>query len=263
MNDNPWGDDYNTDDDDENGDDWKIHTFVWFRFVLFAMIFCIPLVRCILLFWRGGGRITFRRNENGRITGLEYHPPETNWTRPHLGDHDGTSTRRRKKKLTKEQVMELPEIIYNGNNDDESQRGSVNDQTPNDITVKMGSEDYTSMEDTVAASSFDNDDAPKPKQELTVMDGDQRRYINTTSTTCAICIEAFEHGESIRLLPRCGHAYHTDCILPWLTTREACCPLCKTRVLQSLEDEEQRGNNETQTRPGDSNENNNTEASEN
>merc|ERR1711933_233756 len=34
-----------------------------------------------------------------------------------------------------------------------------------------------------------------------------------------------------RLLPRCKHFYHTECILPWLTQRQGCCPMCKTPVL--------------------------------
>ena len=62
----------------------------------------------------------------------------------------------------------------------------------------------------------------------------QRRLQNfttTTCTTCSICIDEFEEGETIRLLPRCGHAFHTQCILPWLQDRQGCCPLCKTEVL--------------------------------
>ncbi|OEU06803.1 ring finger protein 13, partial [Fragilariopsis cylindrus CCMP1102] len=50
-------------------------------------------------------------------------------------------------------------------------------------------------------------------------------------TTCSICIDEFEEGEKVRLLPLCGHGFHTDCILPWLKDRQGCCPLCKTAVL--------------------------------
>lgn len=45
--------------------------------------------------------------------------------------------------------------------------------------------------------------------------------------TCAICIEDFEDGEQLRLLP-CKHWYHVECIDPWLTTKSSSCPLCKT-----------------------------------
>jgi hypothetical protein len=58
-------------------------------------------------------------------------------------------------------------------------------------------------------------------------------FTTTTSTTCSICIEEFVEGEAIRLLPRCGHAYHTECILPWLTERQGCCPFCKTEAVGS------------------------------
>lgn len=43
---------------------------------------------------------------------------------------------------------------------------------------------------------------------------------------CAICIETLEDDEDIRGLT-CGHAFHASCVDPWLTSRRACCPLCK------------------------------------
>merc|ERR1712000_40590 len=43
---------------------------------------------------------------------------------------------------------------------------------------------------------------------------------------CAICIEPLEDDEDIRGLT-CGHAFHAGCVDPWLTSRRACCPLCK------------------------------------
>ena len=49
------------------------------------------------------------------------------------------------------------------------------------------------------------------------------------SSTCSICIDDFEKDEMLRVLP-CGHMYHTECILPWLTTRAPNCPLCKDNI---------------------------------
>jgi len=44
--------------------------------------------------------------------------------------------------------------------------------------------------------------------------------------TCAICIDTLEEDDDIRGLT-CGHAFHAGCLDPWLTSRRACCPLCK------------------------------------
>lgn len=44
--------------------------------------------------------------------------------------------------------------------------------------------------------------------------------------TCAICIDVMDPEDEIRVLS-CGHIFHTECIDPWLTKRNAFCPLCK------------------------------------
>lgn len=43
---------------------------------------------------------------------------------------------------------------------------------------------------------------------------------------CAICIDTLEADDDVRGLT-CGHAFHAGCLDPWLTSRRACCPLCK------------------------------------
>ncbi|KAH6853925.1 hypothetical protein B0I37DRAFT_18674 [Chaetomium sp. MPI-CAGE-AT-0009] len=50
--------------------------------------------------------------------------------------------------------------------------------------------------------------------------------MGTSGDTCAICIDTLEDDDDVRGLT-CGHAFHAVCIDPWLTTRRACCPLCK------------------------------------
>lgn len=50
--------------------------------------------------------------------------------------------------------------------------------------------------------------------------------MGTSGDTCAICIDTLEDDDDVRGLT-CGHAFHAGCLDPWLTSRRACCPLCK------------------------------------
>ncbi|KAE8709843.1 transcription factor bHLH96-like [Hibiscus syriacus] len=52
---------------------------------------------------------------------------------------------------------------------------------------------------------------------------------------CAICLNEFEDEETLRLIPRCSHLFHHDCIDAWLYAHSTC-PVCRTDlVLKSNE----------------------------
>ena len=48
--------------------------------------------------------------------------------------------------------------------------------------------------------------------------------------TCAVCLDTLVMPCKVAVLP-CGHPFHAECITPWLTQRQACCPLCKLVLL--------------------------------
>ncbi|XP_073296553.1 RING-H2 finger protein ATL43 [Primulina huaijiensis] len=46
---------------------------------------------------------------------------------------------------------------------------------------------------------------------------------------CAVCLNKFEADEVLRLLPKCKHAFHVECVDTWLDAHSTC-PLCRYRV---------------------------------
>ncbi|XP_042012866.1 E3 ubiquitin-protein ligase RING1-like [Salvia splendens] len=50
---------------------------------------------------------------------------------------------------------------------------------------------------------------------------------------CAVCLADFRDGDAVRLLPKCGHAFHVDCIDTWLRSHKSC-PVCRAPVAPDL-----------------------------
>lgn len=50
------------------------------------------------------------------------------------------------------------------------------------------------------------------------------------SLECAICLNEFQEDETLRLLPKCDHAFHPDCIDSWLSGHTTC-PVCRANLV--------------------------------
>ncbi|MCO5552595.1 hypothetical protein L7F22_006109 [Adiantum nelumboides] len=46
---------------------------------------------------------------------------------------------------------------------------------------------------------------------------------------CAVCLSRFDTLDILRLLPKCRHAFHLECVDTWLVSHSTC-PLCRNRV---------------------------------
>lgn len=49
-------------------------------------------------------------------------------------------------------------------------------------------------------------------------------------TECLVCLGEFQQEESLRLLPKCSHAFHVPCIDTWLRSHKTC-PLCRAPIV--------------------------------
>ncbi|CAG8573564.1 2724_t:CDS:2 [Funneliformis caledonium] len=90
-------------------------------------------------------------------------------------------------------------------------------------------------------SEKENPDLPKVLPSAHIKNSSHSRSISTGSSlsaltsnkvqdgqlTCPICLDDFESGVELRVLP-CHHQYHKICIDPWLLDISPLCPMCKT-----------------------------------
>ncbi|XP_039047738.1 E3 ubiquitin-protein ligase RING1-like [Hibiscus syriacus] len=51
-------------------------------------------------------------------------------------------------------------------------------------------------------------------------------------TECSVCLTEFEEDETLRLLPKCSHAFHIPCIDTWLRSHTNC-PMCRAPIVSA------------------------------
>lgn len=73
-----------------------------------------------------------------------------------------------------------------------------------------------------------DNERPKDKENDVVADSKDTMETGTPAVdsglACSVCVEDFEKGQDIRVLP-CKHKFHPECIDPWLLNVSGTCPL--------------------------------------
>ncbi|KAK7321227.1 hypothetical protein VNO77_31653 [Canavalia gladiata] len=59
--------------------------------------------------------------------------------------------------------------------------------------------------------------------------------IGRTTLECAVCLNEFRDDETLRLIPKCSHVFHPDCIDAWLLNHSTC-PVCRANLVPKPDD---------------------------
>ncbi|KAH6779976.1 hypothetical protein C2S52_011213 [Perilla frutescens var. hirtella] len=71
-------------------------------------------------------------------------------------------------------------------------------------------------------------DEELPTEDLII--GGSRCISGPNGDSCPICLGGYKASERLRLIRKCQHCFHADCLEPWLQ-RKNTCPICRTDVI--------------------------------
>ncbi|KAK9930377.1 hypothetical protein M0R45_027416 [Rubus argutus] len=55
-------------------------------------------------------------------------------------------------------------------------------------------------------------------------------HLGQDALECAVCLNEFHDDETLRLIPKCDHVFHPDCIDTWLISHSTC-PVCRAYLV--------------------------------
>jgi len=124
----------------------------------------------------------------------------------------------KKERMSKEDVKLIPEITYDPTIDSETSVARHQSSSP-PLECPPPSTKGARPPALAAATESTLELSPPPSAAQ-----------STNRAACAICILDYKAGDTLKILPNCHHAFHKDCIVPWLTERSGHCPLCRMTV---------------------------------
>ncbi|KAI9091068.1 hypothetical protein K1719_028338 [Acacia pycnantha] len=71
----------------------------------------------------------------------------------------------------------------------------------------------------------------------------QLRFGSAAAPECAVCLAEYNHHDQLRLLPKCHHAFHSECIDAWLASHVTC-PVCRARLKPAEEERHHHSGND-------------------
>jgi hypothetical protein len=165
-------------------------------------------------------RPTSIKNEDGTIKELDDRPKSPEATSSTPTRTVFTSTENRTSDGQPSQ-RGSPEIIDDANSKEADHAPELTRSDDRPSTAKS-----IATHTDAATKTETNDEGEGDDEEDQIQTAVPAEQLPDPGDACAICLDTIEEDDDIRGLT-CGHAFHASCVDPWLTSRRACCPLCK------------------------------------
>ena len=109
--------------------------------------------------------------------------------------------------------------------------GIKRQRVPQKLLDKMPLYVYTSKLAPITSPTKETTATSTQGSPLTQRKNLPKRDVPFSQTTCPICLDDFEHDETVvRELP-CQHIFHPECVDEFLRTNSSLCPMCKKSAL--------------------------------
>ena len=119
----------------------------------------------------------------------------------------------------------LGSFCYEQGDDDEEDKYFVNDKSTEESKDEEDLEEY-SGEKTGLNESFSSS---RSCEKSVTPRSDGSGGMAFKYKCCSICLTDFARGDSVKVVPQCGHTFHGKCLVRWLLLKFRC-PNCNVEI---------------------------------